>query len=142
MSVRHLPSSHFHWHILTRFIPVTESSLGRMLCCFIPTFNSKAAGVQRGALGRGDIDLQAQLLQRPAVGLGHVLAGSSDVSLRNKQAAEAHVDVLRDAGRKRRMASGRADKQRRSRATAVQSAVPSVPSHPRWQPPARSAAAA
>lgn len=84
------------------------------MCRFIPTFDSKAAGVQRGALGRGDINLQAQLLQRPAVGLGHVLAGSGDVSLRNKQAAEAHVDVLRDAGRKRRMLSECADKQRQS----------------------------
>lgn len=82
-----------------------------MLCCFIPTFDAKAAGVQRGALARGDIDLEAQLLQRPAVGLSHVLAGSSDVSLRNKQAAEAHVDVLQNAARTTRMLSGCADKQ-------------------------------
>ena len=58
------------------------------------TFDAEAAGVQDGALGVGDVDLQTELLQRPAVGLGHVLARGRDVSLGHKQAAETHVDVL------------------------------------------------
>lgn len=61
---------------------------------FCLTFDAKAAGVQCGTLGGGDIDLQTQLFQRPAVRLGHILAGSSNVSLWHKQAAQAHVDVL------------------------------------------------
>lgn len=58
------------------------------------TFDAEAACIQCGTLGSGDINLQTQLLQGPAVGLGHILTGSSDVSLWHKQAAEAHVDVL------------------------------------------------
>ena len=65
------------------------------------TFDAEAAGIQCGTLGSGHIDLQTQLLQRPAVGLGHILAGSGDVSLWHKQAAKAHVDVLeREENRK------------------------------------------
>lgn len=58
------------------------------------TGDPEAAGVQRGALGGGDVHLQAELLQGPAVGLGHVLPGSGDVGLGHEQAAQAHVDVL------------------------------------------------
>lgn len=64
------------------------------------TFDAEAAGVQCSALGGGDIDLQTQLFQRPAVGLSHILAGCGDVSLWHKQAAEAHVDVLDKEKRK------------------------------------------
>lgn len=70
-----------------------------MLLCL--TFDAEAAGIQCGTLGSGHIDLQTQLLQRPAVSLGHILAGSGDVSLWHKQAAEAHMDVLeREENRK------------------------------------------
>ena len=58
------------------------------------TFDAEAAGVQHGSLGGGDVDLQTEFLQRPAVGLGHVLAGGRDVGLRHKQTAQTHVDVL------------------------------------------------
>lgn len=58
------------------------------------TFDAEAAGVQRGALCSGDVDLQTQLLQRPAVSLGHILAGGGNVRLWHKQAADTHVDVL------------------------------------------------
>lgn len=69
------------------------------ICCIVSfglclTFDAEAAGVQCGALGSGDIDLQTQLFQRPAVCLSHILAGCSDVGLGYEQAAEAHVDVL------------------------------------------------
>ena len=66
-----------------------------MYCCCL-TFDAKAAGIQHGPLDSSDIDLQTQLLQRPAVGLGYVLTGSGDVSLWHKQAAEAHMDVLEE----------------------------------------------
>lgn len=66
------------------------------MCCL--TFDPKAAGVQCGTLGGGDIDLQTQLFQRPAVRLGHILAGGGNVSLWHKQAAQAHVDVLQKGG--------------------------------------------
>lgn len=58
------------------------------------TGDPEAAGVQRGALGGGDVHLQAELLQGPAVGLGHVLPGGGDVGLGHEQATQAHVDVL------------------------------------------------
>lgn len=68
------------------------ASLGPQL-----TRDPKAAGIEGGALGCGDIDFQAELLQGPAVGLGHVLPGGCDVRLGDKQAAQAHVDVLWEA---------------------------------------------
>lgn len=52
-----------------------------------PTFDAEAAGIKRGPLGGGDVDLQTQLLQGPAVGLGHVLTSGRDVGLGDKQAA-------------------------------------------------------
>lgn len=58
------------------------------------TFDAKATRVKRCPLGGGDVDLQAELLQGPAVNLGDVLPGGSDVSLRHKQAAQADVNVL------------------------------------------------
>lgn len=58
------------------------------------TRDPEAAGIEGGALGGGDIDFQAELLQGPAVGLGHVLPGGGDVRFGDKQAAQAHVDVL------------------------------------------------
>lgn len=61
---------------------------------FCLTFDAKAAGIQCGTLCSGDIDLQTQLLQRPAISLGHILAGSCDVSLWHKKAAKANMDVL------------------------------------------------
>lgn len=51
------------------------------------TFDAKAAGVEHSLLGGGDVDLQTQLLQGPAVSLGHVLTGGRDVGLGDKQAA-------------------------------------------------------
>ena len=60
------------------------------------TGDPKAAGVQCGTLGGGDVHLQAELLQGPAVGLGHVLPGGGDVGLGHEQAAQAHVDVLEE----------------------------------------------
>lgn len=61
------------------------------------TRDAEAAGVEGSTLRGGDIDLQAELLQGPAVGLGHVLPGGGDVRLRHKQAAQTHVDVLWEA---------------------------------------------
>ena len=58
------------------------------------TFDAEAAGIESGSLGSGDVDLQTELLQGPAVGLGHVLTGGCDVGLRHKQAAQALMDVL------------------------------------------------
>lgn len=58
------------------------------------TFDSKAASIQSSTLGGGDIHFQTQLFQRPAVCLGHILAGCSNVSLWHKQAAQANMDVL------------------------------------------------
>lgn len=58
------------------------------------TCDAEAAGVEGSTLRGGDVDLQAELLQGPAVGLGHVLPGGGDVRLRHKQAAQTHVDVL------------------------------------------------
>lgn len=73
-----------------------------LLACL--TFDAEAAGIQCGTLGGGDIDLQTQLFQRPAVGLGHILAGSGDVRLWHKQAAEAHVDVLEKEKKRKKIA--------------------------------------
>lgn len=61
------------------------------------TRDAEAAGVEGSTLRGGDVDLQAELLQGPAVGLGHVLPGGGDVRLRHKQAAQTHVDVLWEA---------------------------------------------
>lgn len=61
---------------------------------FSQTFDAEAAGVERSALSRRDVDLQEQLLQRPAVGLRHILASGGNVRLWHKQAAQAHMDVL------------------------------------------------
>lgn len=58
------------------------------------TFDAEAAGIQRGPLCSGDVDLQTQLLQGPAVSLSHILAGGSNVSLWHKQAAHTNMDVL------------------------------------------------
>lgn len=38
--------------------------------------------------------IQVELLQRPAVGLGHVLSGGGDVRLRNKQASQPYIEIL------------------------------------------------
>lgn len=38
--------------------------------------------------------IQVELLQRPAVGLGHVLSGGGDVGLRNKQASQPYIEIL------------------------------------------------
>lgn len=62
------------------------------------TSHAKAAGIEGGTLGGGDTDFQAELLQGPAVGLGHVLPGGRDVGLGHKEAAQAHVDVLGRSG--------------------------------------------
>lgn len=62
------------------------------------TRDPKAAGVERGVLRSGDVDLQAQLLQRPAVCLGHVLPRGRDVRLGHEQATQTHVDVLWGGG--------------------------------------------
>lgn len=48
------------------------------------TFDAKAAGIQLCPLAGGHIHLQTQLLQGPAVGLGHILTGGRDVGLRYK----------------------------------------------------------
>lgn len=58
------------------------------------TFDAEAAGIQGGPLRSGDVDLQTQLLQGPAVSLSHILAGSGNVSLWHKQAAHTNMDVL------------------------------------------------
>lgn len=72
-------SIYIHWDINTSIL----------------TFDAKAAGVQLCPLGgRHHVDLQTELLQGPAVGLGHVLTSGRDVGLRHKQAAQAHVDIL------------------------------------------------
>lgn len=62
--------------------------------CTVKTFDAEAARIQNGALGVGDVNLQTKLLQRPAVSLGHVLAGGGDVRLRYKKTPQADVDVL------------------------------------------------
>lgn len=59
------------------------------------TCDPEAACVQGGTLRRGHVHLQAQLLQGPAVGLGHVLPCGRNVGLGHEQAPKAHVDVLR-----------------------------------------------
>lgn len=38
--------------------------------------------------------IQVELLQRPAVGLGHVLSSGGDVGLRNKQASQPYIEIL------------------------------------------------
>lgn len=38
--------------------------------------------------------IQVELLQRPAVGLGHILSGGGDVGLRNKQASQPYIEIL------------------------------------------------
>ena len=58
------------------------------------TFDAQAADVECGLLCGGDVDLQTQLLQGPAVVLGHILTDGRDVGLRDTQAAQAHMDVL------------------------------------------------
>lgn len=63
------------------------------------TFDAEAAGVQRRPLRGRDVDLQTELLQRPAVDLRHVLTRGRDVCLRHKQTAQVHVDVLKESER-------------------------------------------
>ena len=38
-------------------------------------------------------DVEVELLQRPAVGLGHVLAGGRDVGLGQEQTAQPHLEI-------------------------------------------------
>lgn len=93
MSGGHFPNSHIP--ILPEFNLVIQTLFkADDDVLLLLTFDAEAAGIQCGTLCSSDIDLQTQLLQRPTVGLGHILAGSSDVSLWHKQAAEAHMDVL------------------------------------------------
>lgn len=38
--------------------------------------------------------IQVELLQRPAIGLGHILSGCGDVGLGNKQASQPYIEIL------------------------------------------------
>lgn len=98
MAGGHFPNSHIPLFPEFNLVMQILFTADDVLLCL--TFDAEAAGIQCGTLGSGDNDLQTQLLQRPAVGLGHILAGSGDVSLWHKQAAEAHVDVLEKGERK------------------------------------------
>lgn len=58
------------------------------------TLDAKTAGVQCSSLGGCDVDFQIKFLQRPAVGLSHILTRGCDVSLRHKQSTQIHMNVL------------------------------------------------
>ena len=75
------------------FMHVFEDFLSKQL-----TDDAEAAVVERGRLGVVmHLNIKVQLLERPVVRLGHKLSSRRHVRLRNEQAAQPHVHVLRES---------------------------------------------